>query len=200
MSMPRDLSNISTFSSTVSAAPGSSSTFSKSSKPKKTVFNVLKDPEAPKRPLSRYLVFAREEREKVVAEMGEMPVGAVWKEMDRRWGLLDQQSKERFETAYQKDKTRYEEEMKNYQPSQEFLELKAKSLKEQATMMSETGVDEYFSIVLSSWGKDNGENPNPNQAFEEEGEELKKYIEELMEFKRKEEMANKEGGDGDGDA
>ena len=31
-------------------------------------------------------------------------------------------------------------------------------------------------------------------------EVLKKYMEELMEFKRREEMGNKEGGDGDGDA
>ena len=112
--------------------------------------------------------------------------------------MLDQQSKEEYVAAYQKDKTSYEEEMKNYQPSQQFLELKADSMKEQAAMMTETGVDEYFSIVLSSWGKDSEE--NPNQAFEEEGEELKKYMEELMEYKRKEEMENKVGGDGDGDA
>ena len=88
------------------------------------------------------------------------------------WGVLDQQSKERYKTAYQKEKARYGEEMQNYQPSQQVLELKAKSLKEEAAMMKESGVDEYFSIILSSWGKDSEENPHleGNQAFEEEGE------------------------------
>ena len=51
--------------------------------------------------------------------------------MARRWHLLDQQSKERYETVYQKDMARYEKEivyqkdmaryekeMKNYQLSQ----------------------------------------------------------------------------------
>ena len=95
--------------------------------------------------------------------MGEMAVFVVWKEMERRWGFLDQQSKEKYETAYQKNKARYGEEMKNYQPSQQFLlELKAKSMK-WAAMMTETRVDEYFPIILSSWGRDSEE--NPNQAF-----------------------------------
>ena len=30
-----------------------------------------------------------------------MAVVVVWKDIDRRWGLLDQQCKERYETAYQ---------------------------------------------------------------------------------------------------
>jgi hypothetical protein len=110
--------------------------------------------------------------------------------------MLDQQSKERYETVYQKDKDRYRVEMKNYQPSQQFLELKAKRLKEQADKMTVTGVDKYFPAIPSSWGKDSEE--NPNQAFDED--ELKEYMEELMEFKRTEEMGNKKVGDGVEDA
>ena len=65
-------------------------------KPKKNSRKVLKDPEAPKRPLVPYLMFAREERRKVLAEMGNMVVGEVGKEMGRRWGLMDQQAKEKY--------------------------------------------------------------------------------------------------------
>jgi len=127
---------------------------------KKTVLKALKDPAAPKRPLSPYLVFAGEERKKVVAEMGNMAVGDMGKEMGRRWGLLDQQSKEEYVAAYQKDKARYEEEMKNYQPSQEFLQMKAKRMKKEAAKTTETGMEDYFSFLLSSWRKVSVENPN----------------------------------------
>ena len=125
---------------------------------KKTVSKALKDPAAPKRPLSPYLVLAGEERKKVVAEMGNMAVGEVGKEMGRRWGLLDQQSKEEFVAAYQKDKTRYEEEMKNYQPSQQFLEMKAKRLEKEAAKAKDTGMENYFTFLLSSWKKVSEEN------------------------------------------
>ena len=74
--------------------------------------------------------------------------------------MLDQQSKEKFEAAYQKDKARYEEEMKNYQPSQHFLEMKAEWMEKQAAKLTETGMENYFTFLLSSWRKVSGENSN----------------------------------------
>ena len=53
---------------------------SKQPKVRKTAPKALKDPAAPKRPLSPNLVFAGEERKRVVAEMGNMAVGDVGKE------------------------------------------------------------------------------------------------------------------------
>ena len=99
-------------------------------------------------------MFAGEERVKVVAKMGIMLVGDVGKEMRRRWGLLDSQAKEKYETAFTRDKARYAEEMKSYQPSQQFLEMKAKQAlvkKEDDMKTGGTENEKYFSFLLSSW-------------------------------------------------
>ena len=107
-------------------------------------------------------MFAGEERVKVVAKMGIMPVGDVGKEMRRRWGLLDSQAKEKYETAFTRDKARYKKEMKSNQPSQQFLEMKAKQAlvkKEDNMKTGRTENEKYFSFLLSSWRKCSGENP-----------------------------------------
>jgi len=122
---------------------------------------ALKDPTAPKRPLSPYLMFAAEERAKVVAEMGNLGLGQVGKEMGRRWSVLDTQTKEKYEAAYMTDKARYEEEKKIYQPSQQFLEMKAEQVKKQKEHVgTETNMEKYFSYLLNSWRKVSEENPS----------------------------------------
>ena len=127
---------------------------------KAKVSKKLKDPTAPKRPLSPYIVFAAEERPKVVVEMGNIGLGQVGKEMGRRWNLLDKQIKERFEAAYIKDKARYEEEMKIYQPSQQFLMMKANQVKRFNELVGmETAMEKYFSYLLSSWRNVSEMNP-----------------------------------------
>ena len=61
----------------------------KTAKPKKQL-KKQKDPEAPRRPLSPYMLFVKEERPKVVADMGStVTIGEVEKEMGRMWGLMD---------------------------------------------------------------------------------------------------------------
>jgi len=98
----------------------------KAAKPRKQ-FKKLKDPEAPRRPLSPYMLFVKEERTKIVAEMGGMvAIGEVGKEMGRRWSLMDQQERKKYDEMYKEDKVRYEEQMKTYQPSKQFLETKMK--------------------------------------------------------------------------
>ena len=101
-------------------------------------------------------MFAREERRKVLAEMGNMVVGEV-KEMGRRWGLMDQQAKEKYEAAYQRDKVRYEEEMRNYQPSQQFLDMKAKH--DMLKKGTDGGLEKYFTFLSSEWRKIKEDNP-----------------------------------------
>ena len=84
----------------------------------------MKDPTAPKRPLSAFMLFARAERPKLVAELGNISVGEVGKELGRRWALIDVDSKGKYETAYREEKLRYEKEKENYQPSTWFLAQK----------------------------------------------------------------------------
>ena len=121
----------------------------KTVKPKKQL-KKLKDPEAPRRPLSPYMLFVTEERTKVVADMGSMvAIGEVGKEMGRRWGLMDQQEKLKYEDAYKKDKARYEEEMKTYQPSQQFLDRKVRH----DDMKAEIAMGKYFAYLRLLGGK-----------------------------------------------
>ena len=119
---------------------------------KKTV-KVLKDPSAPKRPMSSYLLFSSEERPKVMAELGNIPIGEAGKELGRRWALLDKDSKGRYETAHVEEKNRYEQEKENYQPSKEFLEKKAELGRKENKVGGSENMAEYFSFLEDNWRK-----------------------------------------------
>ena len=75
-----------------------------------------------------------------MAQLGNISVG---KELGRRWAVLDKDRMGRYETIHMEAKARYEEEMKNYQPSQEFLEKKAEQASE--------GMAEYFNFLKKNW-------------------------------------------------
>ena len=49
----------------------------------------------------------------------------IGKELGRRWAQLDSESKAEYERASKASKEKFEEEMKNYRPSEEFLRKKA---------------------------------------------------------------------------
>ena len=104
---------------------------------------VLKDPAAPKRPMGSFFLFGEEERPRVMAELGNISVGEVAKELGRRWAVLDKDRKAMYETIHMEAKARYEEVMKNYQPSQQFLEKKAAHASE--------GMAEYFNFLKKNW-------------------------------------------------
>ena len=104
---------------------------------------MLKDPAAPKRPMSSFFLFGEEERPRVREKLGNISVGEVEKELGRRWAVLDKDRKGRYETIHMEAKARYEEEMKSYQPSQQFLEKKA----EQASV----GIADYFNFLEKKW-------------------------------------------------
>ena len=119
---------------------------------KKTV-KALKDPSAPKRPMSSFLLFSSEERPKLMAELGNIPNGEVGKELGRRWAVLDKNSKGRYETAYLEVKNRYEHEKENYQPSKEFLEKKAELGRKENKVGGSENMAEYFSFLEDNWRK-----------------------------------------------
>ena len=120
---------------------------------KKKVAKTLKDPSAPKRPLSSFLLFAGEERPRVVAELGNISVGEVGKELGRRWALLDKDSKGKYETAHMEDKARYEQEKENYQQSNEFLEKKAGMVRKTQEEAESGDMVEDFSFLQENWRK-----------------------------------------------
>jgi len=76
--------------------------------------------------------------------------------------MAGQLEKEKYAKAYNVDKARYEEEMKTYQPSKQFLDMKVKH--DMAAMQggegSGTAMEKYFSFLQSNWRKISSENPD----------------------------------------
>ena len=110
----------------------------------------LKDPEAPKRGTSSFLLFAREERSKILADVGAISVGEMGKELGRRWGRLGEEERDRFNQMARKDSERYREEMKTYQPSELFLQKKAASAKIVVDAPA-PAMEEYFQFLSTRW-------------------------------------------------
>merc|ERR1719419_685047 len=94
----------------------------KSSKMRK---KILKDPAAPKKPRNAYVLFSHDVRPTVVAELGNLSVVDIMKEVAKRWSLADKMTREKYENAQEVDKKRYQSEIKLYRPSEEFLARKA---------------------------------------------------------------------------
>ncbi|XP_071743955.1 LOW QUALITY PROTEIN: uncharacterized protein [Lepeophtheirus salmonis] len=77
----------------------------------------MKDPNAPKKPLSAYFLFSQEERLKVKAEYNDYSITEVAKELGRRWATIDPGVKQTYEQRYQESRRQYEVAMSAYKPS-----------------------------------------------------------------------------------
>ena len=69
---------------------------------------------APKKPLSSYLEFAKEERPKVLAELGSLTPAEVGKELGKRWKNIPKDVKDRFEEVRQENQKVYEKEVEEF--------------------------------------------------------------------------------------
>ena len=83
----------------------------------KTNQKLMKDPNAPKKPLSAYFLFNKEERIKVKAEFPDYSIIEMAKEIGRRWAYIDPVIKQSYEQRYQESRRQYEQDMQEYQPS-----------------------------------------------------------------------------------
>jgi hypothetical protein len=72
-------------------------------------------PPKPKRPASSYLCYANSERESVSADLGDSNnVTAVAKELGVRWNAMTRRERRRYEDEAERDTTRYERELGEY--------------------------------------------------------------------------------------
>jgi len=78
-----------------------------------------KDPNAPKRAASAYLIFSQAEGKKVRAANPEMSAPDVMREVGARWAKLNPAGRKPFEEKAALDKERYEEEMTAYRGNDE---------------------------------------------------------------------------------
>lgn len=76
----------------------------------------MKDPNAPKKPLSAYFLFSQEERLKVKGENPDYSITEVAKELGRRWATLNPGLKTQYEQRYQDARKVYDQEMSHYKP------------------------------------------------------------------------------------
>ena len=76
----------------------------------------MKDPNAPKKPLSAYFLFSQEERLKVKAEFPDYSITEVAKELGRRWAQIDPAIKQSYEQRYQESRRQYEQALQAYKP------------------------------------------------------------------------------------
>jgi len=83
-----------------------------------------KDPTKPKRGLSPYFCFMREERPGLVAHQPGLKIGEVTKVLAARWNKLGAGDKQKFIKLADEDKDRYLEEMKVWEAAQRGVTLK----------------------------------------------------------------------------
>merc|ERR1712227_85483 len=76
----------------------------------------IKDPNAPKKPLSAYFLFSQEERLKVKNENPDFSITEVAKELGRRWATLEPSLKASYENRYQDARKVYDSEMSHFKP------------------------------------------------------------------------------------
>merc|ERR1712012_510417 len=84
----------------------------KKEKETKKKVKKAKDPNAPKRALSAFMYFAKEERPAVLKAHPDFKVPEIGKELGARWAKCGNKSK--FEGLAAKDKARYDAEMKKF--------------------------------------------------------------------------------------
>lgn len=73
-----------------------------------------KDPNAPKRPLSSYMVFCQEQRDTVKRENENMGAKDILKELGARWGLLSDEEKQPYKAKFEKNKKIYASQKEKY--------------------------------------------------------------------------------------
>jgi len=73
-----------------------------------------KDPNAPKRPLSAYMLYCKAERPAIMKKHPDERITEIAKRLGEAWKKVSVADKKKFEKDHEKDKTRYEKEIKAY--------------------------------------------------------------------------------------
>ncbi|KAF6216510.1 hypothetical protein GE061_000852 [Apolygus lucorum] len=91
----------------------------------------MKDPNAPKRPLTAFFLFSNVERSKVKEINPEYTAGDTSKELGRRWSEADPSVKSKYQELADKDKARYDIEMSEYKLKGKFTSAAQRAKEEE---------------------------------------------------------------------
>jgi hypothetical protein len=86
-------------------------------KEKKSKSPRKKDPNAPKRPMSAYMLFANANRDKVKNEKPELKFTEIASELGKRWKEVSEKDKKKYTDLAEKEKLRYKTEMESFEPT-----------------------------------------------------------------------------------
>jgi len=120
----------------------------------------MKDPNAPKKPLSAYFLFSQDERLKVKAEFADYSITDVAKELGRRWATIDPGLKQQYEQRYQSARKVFDQEMSAYKPHKKKKDPNA----------PKQPLSAYF--IFSTEERLKVKNENPNYSICEVAKEL----------------------------
>ena len=163
--------------------------------PMKAVNKPIKDPNAPKKPLSAYFLFSQEERLKVKDEYPDYSITEVAKELGRRWATLDPGLKHSYEHRYQDSRKDYETELNAYKPQKKKKDpnapkqpLSAYFLFSQDERLKVKGQNPSFSIceVAKELGRRWADMaPEIKQRYQQLAEEARqKYDQEMATYRQ----------------
>jgi hypothetical protein len=86
-----------------------------------------KDPNAPKKPKTVYLLFCDDHREKLSKELGIKNAALLSKELGKRWKEIDPAEKKKYEEMYERAKKEYDKEFAEYQKNKPESESESES-------------------------------------------------------------------------
>ena len=142
----------------------------------------MKDPNAPKKPLSAYFLFSQEERLKVKAEFPDYSITEVAKELGRRWATIDPAIKQSYEQRYQDSRRQYEQAMQAYKPQKKKKDPNA----------PKQPLSAYF--IFSSEERMKVKNEHPSYSICEVAKELgRRWADMSPEMKQKYQQMAEEG-------
>lgn len=148
----------------------------------KPISKPMKDPNAPKKPLSAYFLFSQEERLKVKNEYPDYSITEVAKELGRRWATLDPGLKQSYENRYQDSRKQYETALSAYKPQKKKKDPNA----------PKQPLSAYFLFSQEERLKVKGE--HPNHSICEVAKELgRRWAEMAPEVKQRYQQMAEEG-------
>jgi hypothetical protein len=86
-----------------------------------------KDVNAPKRPLSAYIIYCQEQREMLKKKNPDLKATELTSQLGNMWKSLSDDKKKQYMTKHEKERERYQREMKDYSPPQREEEEDKKS-------------------------------------------------------------------------
>ena len=156
---------------------------------------IPKDPNAPKMPNRPFIFFSMEVNKEVKEELskepsvlggeanfqlqGKIATVEIAKACGIKWNALSETEKEKYNVLYKEDTKRYQEEMKSYTPSAEYLEKVEKAKLENSRNTNNNPdlstakvphmVRAYFDYLTTTWFRVAASNRrlNPQQVQEE---------------------------------